>query len=58
MYLGGGWLPQPRASGRDNVSPMGTEEWLSRPSLKGPPGKIKTVMPRPVVILFNDTEPT
>lgn len=53
---GGGRLPQPGASARDHVSLRGTDERPSEPPLKAPPCKIKTVIPRPAVILFNDTD--
>lgn len=56
VCAGEGWLPQPGASGRDHVSLRGTDERPSGPPLKAPPCKIETVTPRPVVILFNDTD--
>lgn len=52
----GGWLPQSGASGRDHVSLRWTDKRPSGPPLKAPPCKIETVTPRPVVILFNDTD--
>ena len=62
----GGWLPEPSAGGGSpNLVPLdgttslplvGAEEWPPRPSLKAPPCKTRTVMPRPMLDSFNDTE--
>ena len=56
VCVGGGSPNLVPLDGTTSLPLVGAEEWPPKPSLKAPPCKTRTVMPRPMLDSFNDTE--